>query len=168
MESGTIALAHHISSAAIEWYWYWTTCTHSYSKWYKLFCSAGCSIEGTRYTGADNSKLDDDTRAKRFTKYLQVWCNLHRGHDVTYLVKYWFRWNQCSCKKRRNERFCRVWVWMYILCTHILQCSRVYIRVRGPTHQLRNEGDKRRRHQRVLRSRNNPSKTMSKHPLCRQ
>ena len=64
---------------------------HTCSKWYKTFRTSGCVLDGIRYTGADNRKLNDDDRAKRFLKYLQVCCNLHRGHDVTYIVKHWFR-----------------------------------------------------------------------------
>lgn len=90
-------------------------CKHS--KWYNLFCTVGCSIQkGIRYTGEDNSKLDDDARAKRFIKYLQVCCNLHRGHDVTYLVKHWFRHNEC--KKRDNKKVTSIFCANVCICTH--------------------------------------------------
>ena len=52
---------------------------------YKQFIRVGCTIDKTRYTGEDNAKLGAADRAKRFIKYLQVCCNLHRGKDFKYI-----------------------------------------------------------------------------------
>lgn len=60
-------------------------------KYYRVFSTAGCVLDGVRYSGEKNKSLKRIERAKRFTKYLQVCCNLHHGKDHTYLHRVFFK-----------------------------------------------------------------------------
>ena len=62
------------------------TCRHYYDK----FTKHGCFLDGVRYTGEENANLTVVLRAKRFTRYMQVCCNLHRGRDYAYIQKIFF------------------------------------------------------------------------------
>ena len=60
-------------------------------KWYKVLCTAGCVIDGVRYSGATIESLPPKMRSKKFHRYLQECCNLHRGRDSTYLMNVFFK-----------------------------------------------------------------------------
>ena len=72
---------------------------------YKQFIRSGCQLDKTRYTGADNAKLRAPERAKRFIKYLQVCCNLHRGKDFKYVKDIFFPLSR-RMDKRDKENVC--------------------------------------------------------------
>lgn len=89
------------------------------SKYFKIFCTAGCVLDDVRYSGSDNINLRPTEQAKRFTRYLQICCNLHRGRDTTYLVSTFLRG-----LRKRKKLVCFQFA-NYVLFI----CSNKYLRV---------------------------------------
>lgn len=75
---------------------------HAFRRWYKVFCTIGCKLDGVRYSGKENCSLGVSQRAKRFSRYIKECCYFHHGRDVTYLKTIFFRKNKMPKKRARS------------------------------------------------------------------
>ena len=94
----------------------WHACVHR--KYYAKFITAGYAIDKIRYSGEENKKLRAPERARRFSLYLQVCCNIHRGKDFKYIKDIFFPlYNR---KRQDKENVCS-FIHKFVSCVHHAQ-----------------------------------------------